>query len=130
MGTLFVGKNEYLPYTLDILKTFVCTRYMYCRYSNNNLFVFISGSSESGINFVEHKLTLEKWLESLDLKEEYVETFKTNLFTEMDRVAAIWDDELTSILDIEKIGHRKRILLSLAGRHGMPHRFGKVKASC
>ena len=103
---------------------------MYCRYSNNNLFVFISGSSESGINFVEHKLTLEKWLESLDLKEEYVETFKTNLFTEMDRVAAIWDDELTSILDIEKIGHRKRILLSLAGRHGMPHRFGKVKASC
>ena len=48
-------------------------------------------------------------------------------FTEMDRVAAIWDDELTSILDIEKIGHRKRILLSLAGRDGIPHRFGKVK---
>ena len=73
-------------------------------------------------------MTLEKWLESLGLKG-YVGTFETNLFTEMDRVAAIWDDELTSILDIEKIGHRKRILLSLAGRHGMPHRFGKVKAS-
>ena len=47
----------------------------------------------------------------------------------MDRVTAIWDDELTSILDIEKIGHRKRILLSLAGRDGIQHRFGKVKAS-
>ena len=80
------------------------------------------------MNFVEHKLTLDKWLGSLGL-DEYVKTFQTNLFTEMDRVSAIWDDELTSILDIEKIGHRKRILLSLAGRNGMPHRFGKVKAS-
>lgn len=51
------------------------------------------------------------------------------MFTEMDRVSAIWDDELTSILDIEKIGHRKRILLSVAGRQGMPHRFGKVKVT-
>jgi hypothetical protein len=42
-------------------------------------------------------------------------------------VVAICDDELTSILDIEKIGHRKRILLSLAGRVGMPNRFGKVQ---
>ena len=61
----------------------------------------------------------------------FVKTFVAFLenmnFTEMDRVAAIWDDELTSILDIEKIGHRKRILLSLAGRDGIPHRFGKVK---
>ena len=31
------------------------------------------------------------------------------------------------ILDIEKIGHRKQILLSLAGRDGIPHCFGKVK---
>ena len=90
--------------------------------------LFISGSTESGMNFVEHKLTLDKWLGSLGL-DEYIKTFQTNLFTEMDRVSAIWDDELTSILDIEKIGHRKRILLSLAGRNGMPHRFGKVKAS-
>ena len=63
--------------------------------------------------------------------QDFVKTFVAFLenmnFTEMDRVAAIWDDELTSILDIEKIGHRKRILLSLAGRDGIPHRFGKVK---
>ena len=44
----------------------------------------------------------------------------------MDKVCKIWDDELTSILDIEKIGHRKRILFSVAGKHGIENRFGKV----
>ena len=68
------------------------------------------------------------WLETIDLMS-YKVNFETNLYTDMERVTAIWDDELTSILDIEKIGHRKRILLSLAGRDGIQHRFGKVKAS-
>ena len=54
-------------------------------------------------------------------------TFQDNLYSEMDRVKNIWDDELTSLLDIEKIGHRKRILLSLAGREGILNRFGKVQ---
>ena len=54
-------------------------------------------------------------------------TFQDNLYSEMDRVKNIWDDELVSLLDIEKIGHRKRILLSLAGREGMLNRFGKVQ---
>ena len=45
----------------------------------------------------------------------------------MDKICKIWDDELTSILDIEKIGHRKRILLSVAGKHGIENRFGKVR---
>ena len=71
---------------------------------------------------------MESWLQSINLSS-YKDNFETNLYTEMDRIVAIWDDELTSILDIEKIGHRKRILLSLAGRDGMKHRFGKVKAS-
>ena len=62
-----------------------------------------------------------------DFVKFFVAFLENMNFTEMDRVAAIWDDELTSILDIEKIGHRKRILLSLAGRDGIPHRFGKVK---
>ena len=75
------------------------------------------------------KLSVQSWLQSLQLSSLYLETFETNLYTEMERIFAIWDDELTSILDIEKIGHRKRILLSLAGREGMKHRFGKVKAS-
>ena len=70
-------------------------------------------------------LTMEEWLKSLSLLQ-YLPNFKENLFTSMERVAAIWDDELTSILEINKIGHRKRILLSVAGREGMPNRFGKV----
>ena len=45
----------------------------------------------------------------------------------MERICKIWDDELTSILDIEKIGHRKRILLSVAGKTDVANRFGKVK---
>ena len=47
----------------------------------------------------------------------------------MERICKIWDDELTSILDIEKIGHRKRILLSVAGKTDVANRFGKVKKS-
>ena len=69
---------------------------------------------------------VDEWLESLNLKELYLETFKNNLFTSMEKVSKIWDDELTSILDIEKIGHRKRILLSVAGKHDIANRFGKV----
>ena len=69
---------------------------------------------------------VDEWLESLNLKELYSDTFEKNFFTSMDKICKIWDDELTSILDIEKIGHRKRILLSVAGKHGIENRFGKV----
>jgi len=44
----------------------------------------------------------------------------------MERISTIWDDELTTILDIEKLGHRKRILMSVAGVEGIQSRFGKV----
>ena len=37
------------------------------------------------------------------------------MVTEMDRILNIWDEELSSIVEIEKIGHRRRILLSVAG---------------
>ena len=37
------------------------------------------------------------------------------------------DDELTSILDVDKVGHRRRILVSVAGRDGVAGRLGKVK---
>ena len=49
-------------------------------------------------------LSVEEWLESLALCDNYAETFRSsNLFASMERVAAIWDDELTSILDVEKV---------------------------
>ena len=87
-----------------------------------------SGSTGTGIEKSSESLpSVESWLETINLLT-YKVNFETNLYTDMDRVTAIWDDELTSILDIEKIGHRKRILLSLAGRDGIQHRFGKVKA--
>jgi hypothetical protein len=86
----------------------------------------VAAASEAGLEAVDETLSVDKWLLSISLGE-YVENFENNLYTRMDRVSAIWDDELTSILDIEKIGHRKRILLSLAGRVGMPNRFGKVQ---
>ena len=90
-------------------------------------FTLALGSTESGLKN-DHNLTLEEWLNSLRLSQ-YMPTFQDNLYSEMDRIKNIWDDELVSILDIEKIGHRKRILLSLAGREGMLNRFGKVQVS-
>ena len=89
--------------------------------------LFFTDSTLSGLE-LSSELSVESWLQSINLSS-YKDNFETNLYTEMDRIVAIWDDELTSILDIEKIGHRKRILLCLAGRDGMKHRFGKVKAS-
>ena len=55
--------------------------------------------------------------------------FLNNMFSDMERVAAVWDDELLSIVEIEKIGHRKRMLLSVAGTKGIDKRFGKVNSS-
>ena len=82
--------------------------------------------SEVNIAYLSTK-GVDEWLESLNLKDLYLETFEKNLFTSMERICKIWDDELTSILDIEKIGHRKRILLSVAGKTDLANRFGKVK---
>ena len=91
--------------------------------------------------------SLDQWLESIQLVQYRSEisnkytsgkTVKTcwcrdkflnNMFSDMERVAAVWDDELLSIVEIEKIGHRKRMLLSVAGTKGIDKRFGKVNSS-
>ena len=95
---------------------------------NNNKSSFHPHFTDSTLNGRNDLKTLsvEDWLTSLCL-QIYVKNFVDNLFTSMDKVLDIWDDELTSILEIEKLGHRKRILLSLAGTEGIPNRFGKVK---
>ena len=62
-------------------------------------------------------IDLGEWLKDLCLPQ-YQPHFESNFFTSMDKVSGIWDDELTSILDIHLLGHRKRILLSLAGHQG------------
>lgn len=75
-------------------------------------------------------MTVPEWLDTLGLGQAYAASFAaTNLFASMDRVAEVWDDELTSILDVGPVGHRKRMLLSLVGGDvgKMEGRFGKVE---
>lgn len=38
----------------------------------------------------------------------------------MERVRRIWEVELTAVLEIQKVGHRRRILASVAGRQNGP----------
>ncbi|KAJ8966625.1 hypothetical protein NQ317_009069 [Molorchus minor] len=57
------------------------------------------------------------WLKQINLVP-YYETFAKHLYHDMERVKRIWDVELSAVLDIEKIGHRKRILASVSsGEH-------------
>lgn len=54
------------------------------------------------------------WLKKINL-EQYYDTFEKHLYHDMERVKRIWDVELSAVLDIERIGHRKRILASVNG---------------
>lgn len=58
--------------------------------------------------------TVDQWLRRIHL-ECYSETFSKHLYLDMDRIRRIWDVELSAVLEIEKIGHRKRILASVSG---------------
>jgi hypothetical protein len=71
-------------------------------------------------------LQLKDWLAMIDLPQ-YEDNFNNNLWDNMTRVKDIWDEELASIIEIEKIGHRQRILLSLAGPTKMKDQMGKVR---
>ena len=71
-------------------------------------------------------LKMEDWLRKLNL-EQYSHNFQANLITDMDRILNIWDEELLSIIEIDRIGHRKRILLSVAGTKGLRKRSGNIK---
>ncbi|XP_017779246.1 PREDICTED: uncharacterized protein LOC108564669 isoform X2 [Nicrophorus vespilloides] len=73
------------------------------------------GSCNNNIN--ESKETVDGWLKRIHL-EQYSETFAKHLYLDMERVKRIWDVELSAVLDIEKVGHRKRILMSVSsGEH-------------
>ena len=75
---------------------------------------------------VEMKANVEEWLTSIELTQ-YITNFKSNLLDDIDRIQSIWDEELSSIAEIEKIGHRRRMLLSVAGTKGIKERMAKVK---
>lgn len=52
--------------------------------------------------------------------ECYQDTFKRHLYADMERVRRIWEVELTAVLEIQKVGHRRRILASVAGTQNGP----------
>ncbi|KAL9955552.1 hypothetical protein ACROYT_G036890 [Oculina patagonica] len=56
--------------------------------------------------------SLEDWLNLLCLSE-YFDVFQHNGFTSMERIHMLWEVELTSVLEVNSLGHRKRILASL-----------------
>lgn len=57
---------------------------------------------------------LDEWLKSIHL-ENYAETFRKHLYTDMERVRRVWEVELAAVLEIQKPAHRKRILASVSG---------------
>lgn len=61
-----------------------------------------------------HGQSVEDWLKSIHL-ENYAETFRKHLYTDMDRVKRVWEVELAAVLEIQKPAHRKRILASVSG---------------
>lgn len=81
-------------------------------------------------------VTVEEWLKALHL-EEYLEKFLENGFDDMTRVRKVWEVELQAVLEINKIGHRKRILANLGERLSLMTDlgldeldFGSVVESC
>ncbi|GBP85945.1 Ankyrin repeat and SAM domain-containing protein 1A [Eumeta japonica] len=63
--------------------------------------------------------SVEDWLKNINL-EQYSETFRKHLYVDMDRVRRVWEVELTAVLEIQKPGHRKRILASVSGQQNGP----------
>uniref|UniRef100_A0A6P7F2N0 Ankyrin repeat and SAM domain-containing protein 1A-like isoform X3 n=1 Tax=Diabrotica virgifera virgifera TaxID=50390 RepID=A0A6P7F2N0_DIAVI len=77
----------------------------------------VSDSSLNVCNNNNEQNTVRSWLVRISL-EQYYETFVKHLYHDMERVKRIWDVELSAVLDIEKVGHRKRILVSVSsGEH-------------
>uniref|UniRef100_A0A0L8GPY3 PID domain-containing protein n=1 Tax=Octopus bimaculoides TaxID=37653 RepID=A0A0L8GPY3_OCTBM len=56
--------------------------------------------------------SVAEWLQSLRLID-YCDTFISHGFDQMERVRQLWELELTTVLDIGTLGHRKRLLASL-----------------
>ncbi|XP_064635654.1 ankyrin repeat and sterile alpha motif domain-containing protein 1B-like isoform X3 [Lineus longissimus] len=59
--------------------------------------------------------SVEAWLKTLHLTS-YLSTFIDHDFCSMEKVHKMWELELTTVLDITTLGHRKRILASLGNK--------------
>ncbi|XP_013116012.2 ankyrin repeat and sterile alpha motif domain-containing protein 1B [Stomoxys calcitrans] len=57
--------------------------------------------------------SLNQWLNTIQLPQ-YIESFNKHLYNTLDSVCGVWDVELQTVLEINKLGHRRRILQSIA----------------
>lgn len=54
-------------------------------------------------------LSVEKWLQELHL-DHYLPIFRKNRYNDPERLLRLSNDELTTLIEIEPVGHRRRIL--------------------
>ncbi|XP_050437843.1 ankyrin repeat and SAM domain-containing protein 1A-like [Adelges cooleyi] len=73
----------------------------------------------------EDATQVEQWLKSIGL-ECYINTFLKHLYTDLERIARIWEIELTAVLEITKPGHRRRILSSVDSTKSQLHQAVSV----
>ncbi|KAK2500484.1 hypothetical protein MC885_013114 [Smutsia gigantea] len=59
--------------------------------------------------------SVPSWLESLGL-QDYVHSFLSSGYSSVDTVKNLWELELVNVLKVHLLGHRKRIIASLADR--------------
>uniref|UniRef100_A0A1I8MHD5 Uncharacterized protein n=1 Tax=Musca domestica TaxID=7370 RepID=A0A1I8MHD5_MUSDO len=57
--------------------------------------------------------SLNQWLNAIQLPQ-YIDSFNKHLYNTLDSVCGVWDVELQTVLEINKLGHRRRILQSIA----------------
>ncbi len=71
----------------------------------------LSVSWPRSINSEGIPTSIQKWLEELHL-EQYIPNFTKNMYTDPARLVRLWNDELTTVLEIQELGHRRRLLLA------------------
>ncbi|KAF6112685.1 ankyrin repeat and sterile alpha motif domain containing 1A [Phyllostomus discolor] len=59
--------------------------------------------------------SVPSWLDSLGL-QDYVHSFLSSGYSSIDTVKNLWELELVNVLKVHPLGHRKRIIASLADR--------------
>ncbi|XP_068015942.1 ankyrin repeat and SAM domain-containing protein 1A isoform X5 [Melanerpes formicivorus] len=71
------------------------------------------------------------WLDSLGL-QDYVQSFLSSGYSSIDTVKNLWELEIVNVLKVNLLGHRKRIIASLADRPyeeppAKPPRFSQLR---
>ncbi|KAG5669823.1 hypothetical protein PVAND_000116 [Polypedilum vanderplanki] len=86
----------------------------------------LEASKNNKLNNNQHLTpSVDQWLTSIHL-DEYVDVFKKHLYIDMEKIYRVWEIELQAVLEINKIGHRKRILHSLIGQRLEPPNIEEI----